>query len=167
MHTSKDIPPQLATRPRSSIGLPIPFVNVINPDGSPNFRLVDPRRSYEAAANRLCALCGFELGYWIAFLGGPGSIRSRLFVDGPAHEDCLAAATTLCPYLRRRNVRRRGAEGTEPSGFDPKKPTRFMIGITRGYRTILDDNGAVVHRAASFKRIRRFTYKDNDLMEAE
>ncbi len=167
MQTSENIPPDLTARPKSLAGLPIPFVNATNQDGSPNFRLVDPRKSYEAAVHRLCALCGFELGYWIAFLGGPKSIKSRLFVDGPAHEDCLVAATTLCPYLGRRNFRRHGVEGAEPIGFDAIKPTRFMIGVTRGYQTLLDDKGVVVHRAAPFKRIRRFNYQDNVLVEVE
>ena len=161
------IPPQLAARPRSVAGLPIPFVNAVNHDGSPNFRLVDPLRSQEAATRRLCAVCGSELGYWIAFLGGPKSIRSRVFVDGPAHEDCLVAATKLCPYLSRRNSRRSTSrEAVEPAGFEPSKPTRFIIGVTRQYRTFIDQNGAVVHRAGAFKRLRRFSYQDGVLAES-
>lgn len=162
------IPPSLEGRPKSATGLPVPYVNATHPDGSPDFRLVDAGRSLSAARNRRCALCGHPLGYWIAFVGGPFSLRDRAFLDGPSHEECLVAATRLCPYLSRRTTRRSissGREGVEPAGFEPDKPAEFFIGITRSYTTVVVPPGAVVHRAAPFKRIRRFRYENDVLTE--
>jgi hypothetical protein len=162
------IPPSLASRPRSAAGLPIPFVNASHPDGSPDFTVVDARRSLEAARTRTCALCAHPLGYWVAFLGGPKSIHDRAFVDGPSHEECLEAATRLCPYLSRRTTRRSatpGSDALEPLGFDADKPIEIFIGITRTYTTLVVPQGGVVHRAAPFKRVRRFLYEGGVLTE--
>lgn len=162
------VPPSLEDRPKSATGLPVPYVNATRPDGSPDFTLVDAGRSLTAAHERRCALCAQPLGYWIAFLGGPLSLRDRSFLDGPSHEDCLVAATRLCPFLSRRTSRRSdpsGRKGIEPAGFEAGKPEEFFIGITRSYTTRIVPPGAVVHRAAPFKRIRRFHYVSDALIE--
>lgn len=162
------LPPTLASRPRTSSGLPIPYVAGRHADGTADFTVIDAERSLEAARRRWCALCGSGLGYWLAFLGGPQSALARTFVDGPAHEDCLLAAVRLCPYLARRASRRssRQPDGTlTPQGFDERKPTQFAIGVTRSYRTFIDASGAIVHKAAPFVRMRTFSYVDDVLVE--
>lgn len=167
-HSQPDLPPSLASRPRSTSGLPIPYVAARRSDGSPDFALVDPLRSLAAAQQRRCAVCGTKMGYWVAFIGGPKSVSTRTFVDGPAHEDCLVAAIGLCPYLAHRATRRSDRvqqEATTPAGFDDGKPSQFQVGITRQYRTVLGPNGEVLHRAAPFKRVRRFGYRTGSLAE--
>ena len=168
MHRESDLPSTLASRPRTSIGLPIPYVAALRPDGTADFTVIDAERALGAARSRRCALCGAGLGYWLAFLGGPQSARTRTFVDGPAHEDCLLAAVRLCPYLARHASRRtrRVPEGSlTPAGFDERKPTEFVVGITRSYRTFVDERGAILHKAAPFVRERKFRYVDGVLVE--
>lgn len=162
------VPEALARRPRTSSGLPVPFVAAERPDGSPDFTLIDPLRSLHASSRRLCAICGEALGYWLAFIGGPKSFDGRTFIDGPAHEECLLAATRLCPYLAQRATRRstRASErGSASQGFDPAKPCEFAIGIARSYRSFVDHHGVVLHRSAPFVRLRRFRYIDDVLTE--
>src|SRR6266511_5752436 len=98
-----DLPPGLAARPRDRRGLPIPPVNV-DPDPANGGMLVDfttinTTVSTDLVADRRCSLCSGEMGYWVAFLGGPRAAELMRYTDPPGCVDCMKSAVTLCPFI--------------------------------------------------------------------
>lgn len=87
--------------------LPLPWINAVAPvfEGSRGFVKMDPRRAREAAEDRLCVICGLELGV-SRVMGAFGSNveipHEVLLTDGPpGHPRCIALAARHCPHLRR------------------------------------------------------------------
>ncbi len=79
------------------------------------------------------------MGYWVAFLGGPGAAEQRCYVDPPMHPDCAEAATRLCPHIAHRRSGRstKISEDTiTPPGFVLDKPEVWIMGITRTCRQL-------------------------------
>ena len=97
-----DLPPRLAARPRDRRGLPIPPVN-LHPDPATgelkvDFTTINTTISAALAAARRCSLCAGEIGYWVAFLGGPRAAELMQYTDPPGCVDCLTWAVRLCPF---------------------------------------------------------------------
>jgi hypothetical protein len=95
-----DLPPAIARLRRDGRGLPIPFTNHIYPDGTPDFRVIDPKKIRKCAKLRLCGICGEKLLGGVTFIGGTISAGNGLFTDAPMHEVCARYAKVTCPYLR-------------------------------------------------------------------
>src|SRR5437879_3798481 len=148
---SAPLPPTLAARPVDPRRrLPVPYVSVHIRDGIEvtDFTAIDRERGLQAGHARLCGLCGTALGYWIAFLGGPNTMRFRDFTDPPAHLACSLAALALCPHIalahaRRAAPRRLHADTRVPLGFHDAKPDQWCLGLTRDYQVGLD-RGSVI-----------------------
>jgi hypothetical protein len=164
-----DIPASLAARPRDARrGLPIPPVNV-HPDPTGDgshvdFTTINTTVSTRLAVERRCSLCGEPTGYWVAFLGGPRAAELMRYADPPGHPECLtAAALTFCPHIaigrhRRARTDRPGA-GIIPPGSHGDKPDRYLLGITRAYRTrFIPEHGYTVYLPAPFKTVRVYVY---------
>lgn len=144
-------------------GWPIPVtVNVV--DGVPDFRVVDLAALGACLRNRLCSVCGSPLDYWIVFVGGPESIKSRVFLDGPMHEECARWSMANCPFL----VGKVGYsdESKRPPRLEDDavaivddtihdRPDRMGMGVTRNYRAF-GSNGRLFIQASPFKRIEWF-----------
>lgn len=139
-----DIPSALGARPYDARrGLPIPPVN-IHPDPTGDgshvdFTTINTTTSTRLAVERCCSLCGEPMGYLVAFLGGPRAAELMRYADPPGHPECMTAALSLCPHLalarhRRARADRPGA-GIIPPGSHGDKPDRYLLGITRDYRT--------------------------------
>jgi hypothetical protein len=166
------MPDALARRPFDERrNLPVPYMNMTYPDGPDAEPVIDFTAIWGPAVmdcleNRLCGICGTKLGYWIAFLGGPRSEKSRMYIDSPFHEECAAAAALgWCPHIAIKRHKRAtdqhvGEDAWSPTDADLNKGDEWVMGITRDY-TIKAHQGAVVSQAAPFKRTRRFRYDDN------
>jgi hypothetical protein len=72
----------------------------VDDDGLPDFKVVHERNRLHAMKNWLCNLCGQRLEPDMVFIGGPACEDSRLFIDGPMHEECARYAISVCPYLQ-------------------------------------------------------------------
>ncbi|TQL36889.1 hypothetical protein [Salinispora arenicola] len=162
-----DLPPRLAARPRDARrGLPIPPVN-LHPhlDGGVHvdFTTINTRTSTDLAVQRLCSLCGERLGYWVAFLGGPRAAELMRYADPPGCVECMTAALTLCPHIALGRHRRARADrpggGIIPPGSHGDKPDRYLLGITREYRTVfIPEHGFSVYLPAPFKTVHEYRY---------
>lgn len=141
--------PRLADRPLDpKRRVPVPFAQVIMPDGLADFTQLSAERTMECGRDGRCGLCGQSLtGAMVAFIGGPRSAVSRTYSDPPMHVECAEDAFTLCPHLARPLVTRRDSEGFTPDGFTDAKPKRFVMLITDGFkmemRRVTDANGTV------------------------
>jgi hypothetical protein len=168
------LPARLNNRPKDRRGLPIPFVQALHADGTPDFTAVDAGKAWEAGRQRRCGLCGEPLDYWIAFVGGPRSARHRQYLDPPMHSDCAFAALELCPHLavQRAKRARKVSEGTHtPDGFDETKPDEWVVYETRGYtqRRLYDRGGRIagyVFEPDAAKRLHVYHYTDGRLRPA-
>lgn len=146
-------------------GLPIPFVNE-TATGEADFASIQADKVLACARRRLCGSCGTDLGYWIAFLGGPRSAEARLYADPPMHPDCAEHSLQLCPHMQRQNHRRapehRLSEGViTPVGMHEGKPEAWIMGICRDFTWQLireGDAANILFQAKPFKRTRRWEY---------
>lgn len=93
-----EIPARLRKRPLWH-DYPITYVTFIGNDGSPDFKVVDDKKRRDCLYRSLCGLCGEKLDSTIVFIGGPGCVQQRLFLDPPMHRDCALYAAQVCPYL--------------------------------------------------------------------
>jgi len=169
------LPAALAARPiEPHRKLPTPLVNQhTDADGTEfvDFVGISAERAAEVAEQGRCGLCGVELDYWIAFLGGPASAEHRSYGDPPMHEGCAVAALTLCPHLRlcrhrRAPDHRLHPNTAAPAGWREEKPDRWVLGISRDF-TARYVRGSLIFFPQAFKRLRIFDYSgpDNQLVE--
>ena len=79
-------------------GLPVPFSQAWF-DGKPDFRTVDPNKTIQCVQEKLCAICGRQLGERSYFIGGEQSKASHLFTDPPQHKECAEFAAETCPFV--------------------------------------------------------------------
>lgn len=123
-------------------GMPIPFSNYIFPDGTPDFRVLDPVKTEVCLRERGCGICGVLLDPEIVFTGGPLCREGHIFTDPAMHEECARYAYAVCPYLL-------GDKG-HTQNFKPKqngpqqfsacphasniRPEKMFLFFTTGYR---------------------------------
>lgn len=143
--------------------VPVPWMNE-NPDGTPNFVLINDRIVMECAEKHLCGICGKPLGYWIAFVGGPLSFANRAYTDPPFHRECAEAAMTLCPHISRK-VHRRVPDEKLPEvawkadGSVDEKPEFWVIGITRSFQMVPWGRG-ILFRTGTMKQAIVYGYDE-------
>jgi hypothetical protein len=159
METDIAMPPEVAARPRDKRGLPTLFTSLIEPDGTPNFRVSDGDKVFLCAKKRLCGVCGTRIGYWMAFISGPMGCENRCFADPPMHRACAEYALAVCPYLATkadRSAALQAEHGDEIRRNDPtaihEKPDKIGLFVTRGYQLIPNGNG-ILFRADPAKEI--------------
>lgn len=109
-----------------------------------DFRFAITERVEECARRKLCGVCGKPLGYWIAFVGGPLSVKNKAFTDPPMHVECATYAVQVCPFMVARSVPRR-EDGTifgpvplaERGKADPtgslQRPEAWGVYVTRDF----------------------------------
>lgn len=158
-------------------GLPVPYMNQAYPDGPdgpmrPDFTAIYGPAVMRCVRQRLCGICGKDLGYWAAFVGGPGSAASRLYSDPPFHPGCARYALTVCPHIvlphhRRASAERVGRDAglshdvSAPKNMSTARAQAWVVGITRSFAIHYDRSGYPVIKAAPFKRTRRFEYDED------
>jgi hypothetical protein len=137
--------------------VPIPIMN-LKPDGEPNFMVVNNETVIRCGMARLCGICGKDLDYWIAFVGGPISAGNGAYTDPPFHVECAEAAMLYCPHLNRK-VHRRAPDEKMPDGSwksegaVEEKPAQWIIGITRDYRMIPWGKGVLFKCSVRHSRV--------------
>lgn len=92
------VPRLLRGRPKWH-GLPIPYVALVQPGGTPDFRVMDERRRLHVIQTRRCQLCGELLTKNIFFVGGPKAAKARLYFEPATHLSCLIYAMQVCPFI--------------------------------------------------------------------
>lgn len=96
-------------------GFPIPYVTYLHPvTGEAVFRVVDRDRMLFCIRRRRCGICGQRLGKSFCFIGGPTSVKTRVFSDPPNHYTCARYAMRACPFL----ASPRGTHKGVPVGSD-------------------------------------------------
>lgn len=148
------MPARVARRPRHG-SIPILFTSLIK-DGVPDFRVSDPDRVVEALANRLCAICGEPLDYWMVFIGSKNMIEGRTAPEPMHHEACIRYALAVCPYLLgERNRRTKGLpDGVITEFYKAPHISDVYLGFTRQYKIVAYD-GILYCVAAPFKRVEK------------
>ena len=172
------LPPRLAARPFDERrGIPIPWMNMRPEDPYdiageptvPDYTAIWGPTVLRCVRNRLCGICGGDLGYRFAFIGGPKSAANRMYNDPPFCLECAEAAMTLCPHIaighhQRAPEHRMTGNLTVQPGFDASRSQEWVMGITRDYK-LVDNRGVPAIKAGTFTKVRRFTYQDRVLVE--
>ncbi|HBO2935215.1 TPA: hypothetical protein L4R50_000211 [Pseudomonas aeruginosa] len=148
-------PPRIAALPKDERGYPIFFTALIEPDGKPNYRVQDTRKCNRALSEGLCGMCGQKLGKMMAFVGGPISIKNRLFADLPMHESCAVYALQACPFIAAPKFSYQPTANAG-MGVNPlvsnARPERFGLGITNKMK-LVTLHGQTVIKAGRFSRV--------------
>jgi hypothetical protein len=90
-------PPTVPARPllngHTINGAAVPMIRFVNETegGTGDFAAIQAEKGIACAQQRLCAICGTPLQYWIAFLGGARCAEQRIYLDPPMHPACAEA----------------------------------------------------------------------------
>jgi len=140
-------------------GYPVPwFVAWINvPSGEsqgvkavPEFRAMDIQKFAQAINQKLCWVCGENLGRFMTFVAGPMCGINRTSAEPPSHIDCAQWSVRNCPFLSDPEFDRRelGMEDSvSPAGHMIRRnPGVSLLWTCREY-TLFDDGrgGALLH----------------------
>lgn len=152
--------PAIQKLPRDRRGYPI-FKTVFVPEDGrdPDFRVLDPRSVQLCMAERLCAICGEPLDYWICFTGGVNARQDRMFPEPAMHQSCAEFAVRVCPFLSRTkarySVRPLPTDIVEIAALrdEPQqRPDLMFMFITRRYE-LVERRGTLYAKAAPFRQI--------------
>jgi hypothetical protein len=109
------IPERLRRRPVDRRGFLVPYFVAWHDDagrrveageGTPDFRVVDPRKMAFAVKYKRCWLCGEQLGRHYAFVLGPMCTINRIISEPPSHRQCAQYALQACPFMVQPRMRR-------------------------------------------------------------
>ena len=92
------IPERMKSRPTYG-GLPVPFAVVIDHNGVPDFKITDVDRWHQCIREKLCAICGERLDYWVWYIGGESCAEQGIYLDLAMHEECAFYSARACPFL--------------------------------------------------------------------
>jgi hypothetical protein len=113
-------------------GYPVPWFVAYpdGPDGEPEFRTADGKKWVAAVQQKLCWVCGQQLGSWLAFVLGPMCGITRTTCEPACHRECAEWSIYNCPFLTRPHMERR--EDNLPAGVveAPGCPIRRNPGVT-------------------------------------
>jgi hypothetical protein len=100
------LPERMKALPFDPVHGPVPwFVEWL--DGKPEFRLMNPDKLVMALRQKLCWVCGGQLGIHKSFVAGPMCGINRTSSEPPSHYDCALWSALNCPFLSNpRQVRR-------------------------------------------------------------
>jgi hypothetical protein len=122
-------------------GYPVPwFVAYPNgPDGEPEFRTADSKKWIAAVQQKLCWVCGQQLGSWLAFVLGPMCGITRTTSEPACHRECAEWSILNCPFLTRPHMIRREdnlpADAVEAPGCPLKRnPGVTLLWMTKSFR---------------------------------
>lgn len=150
-----DTPAKIEALAKDERGYPIFFTVLLDSYGKPNFRAQDTDKVAHALRESLCGICGHKLGRYVAFVGGPKSIKSRYFTDGAMHESCAIYALKVCPFIAAPKFAYRNINPADlhvNSLVSADRPDHFGLGITTKYK-IVNLHGESVIKAGRFTRV--------------
>ena len=168
------LPPRILTLPVFR-GYPVPwFVAYPNgPDADPEFRVADREKWIRAVQEKLCWVCGHQLGSWLAFVLGPMCGISRTTSEPACHRECAEWSITNCPFLTRPHMTRRDEglpEGTQDAPGCPlrRNPGVTLLWMTKGFTLFrAQDRRYLIHvgdplEVGWFSECRRATRQEVD-----
>lgn len=132
-------------------GYPVPWF-VAWVDGKPEFRMADQAKLGRAVRQRLCWVCGEQLGRIVTFVAGPMCGINRTSAEPPSHLECAQWSARNCPFLSNAKVRRREDEqinndtlvAAAPGLALTRNPGVCVLWSTRGYQLWSPGNGGVL-----------------------
>lgn len=146
--------PGIETPPLRMLGLPISrgypvpwFVAWEN--GEPEFRAADGKKFRQAIREKLCWVCGGQLGRYMTFVLGPMCGATRTTAEPPCHRECAQYSARNCPFLSKPQMVRREndmpAETVPAAGMPIKRnPGVTLLWTTRKYELFGDGSGGVL-----------------------
>jgi hypothetical protein len=140
-------PERVKRLPLDARGFYTPAFVATLPDGTRDFRIVDPAYMTHCVRNRRCWICGDKLGVRMAFVLGCMCAVNRVISEPPSHRECAAYAARACPFLARPNMVRReaGMPDTplqDAAGFGIKRnPGVCAVWVTRSYKPFRAHHG--------------------------
>ena len=141
------LPDRFLKLPLDPRGYPVPKFIWHKPDGTYDFRVVEPGWPQKCMRNKLCWLCGEKLGRYMCFVIGPMCALNRNTAEPPCHRECAEFAVKACPFMRFPNRKR--DEADLPKGYNPggdeaaikRNPGVTCLWITKTYRPYRAHNG--------------------------
>jgi hypothetical protein len=117
-------------------GYPVPwFVAYPNgPENDPDFRVADAQKWKRAVQEKLCWVCGGQLGAWLVFVLGPMCGISRTTSEPACHRECAEWSVRNCPFLVRPHMVRRDENLPEGTVDAPGCPLTRNPGVTLLWR---------------------------------
>lgn len=154
-----NMPDRVAKLPRDPRGYPI-FKMITYPDGSYNFVGQSADAVLECVKDRLCAICGEELGPIVAFLGPEKifDLHHKNVSDPPMHRECLEYAIQVCPYILRggwdRKNEKQGWQGVKGT-LGNTKPGKLVMVVVDEYAVFYQDDQPFfyLHKAPLVKKV--------------
>lgn len=139
------LPDNMRERPVSRQGYPVPyFAGMVN--GEWDFRVVHPETFVRCVKQKLCWVCGQQLGSKYAFVAGPMCVITRTSAEPPCHYSCAKYAAIACPFLASPRMKRNEADLPEghqnPAGVAiMRNPGVAAVFISNKYRVFDDGQG--------------------------
>lgn len=142
----KDLPIRMKDLPVDAQGHPVPWF-VLKVRGEWDFRIMDGPKIIRAIQERLCWVCGQEMGTAKGtFVIGPMCAVNRTSAEPPSHYDCAIYSATHCPWLitPRRKRREKGLpeDHIDPAGiFIERNPGVTLVWTSRRWKPWTVNNG--------------------------
>jgi hypothetical protein len=126
------IPEMMKDLAKDARGYPIPYISVINKDGTPDFKKNDDVKAIMVLAQRRCTICGKKLYKDIWMIGAAISVFRNMgaFIDSFVHEDCGRYSLQVCPFLSTTTYQLSGKESEFKEGVSNRSPFMVFIKIT-------------------------------------
>jgi hypothetical protein len=143
------LPQNMLELPVSKQGFPVPFFAGKNEEGEWDFRVVHPETTVKCMRQKLCWVCGQQLGRVKAFVAGPMCVVTRTSAEPPCHPSCARYAAIACPFLASPRMQRN--EKDLPEGHRPpagqaimRNPGVAAVLVAEDWRPFNDGNGGVL-----------------------
>lgn len=163
--SSVAVPENIKALPTDARGYQIPWTVLIDDNGKPDFRVIDERKAAAAITDRICSICGKQMGEHVAFVGGPKSMQSRMFIDGPMHELCAVYAAQVCPFIAApkfgyisKHKEHEGYDLAVIKAVSNDRPDVFGVGVTDVFGLRMFDGAGVVIVAGEWLKVRWFKH---------
>jgi hypothetical protein len=135
------LPARFLKLPLDHRGYPVPKFVLRKPDGTYDFRVIEPGWREACIRRRLCWLCGEKMGRFMCFVIGPMCAINRNTAEPPCHRECAEFAVQACPFMRFPNRKRDGEDLPEdsqkPGGDEAmimRNPGVTCLWITKSYQ---------------------------------
>ena len=159
------LPLRMAHLPVDDRGYPVPWF-VAWVDGKPEFRAMDPKKYVRALREKLCWVCGNQLGVHVCFVAGPMCGINRTSSEPPSHLECARWSARNCPFLSNpRQVRREdevinnaNLRENAPGCALTRNPGVAMLWITRQFEVFNDGKGGMLIQMGEPEGVEWYAY---------
>lgn len=137
-------PWRIVKLPIAANGFYVPwFVSMV--DGEPEFRVADGEKLRRAVEQKLCWVCGMELGTKMTFVIGPMCAVNRVSAEPPSHLACAEYSVRACPFLTRPAMERREGglpqDTTSAGVMIERNPGVSLLWVARKYHVEAMEDG--------------------------